>query len=378
MAAAVQKFNRLRSCIHLFHNNGSFRAGLYQVRGFANTTESIAISYSDFGDPRKVLRKEFSPLPKKLASSQILVKMMMAPINPSDINMIEGTYHIRPTLPSLVGNEGVGEVIDVGSGVKNLKKGDWVLPAHAAWGTWRTHAVCEEATVQQIDNDISVLGAATIAVNPCTAYRMLKDFVPVKQGDIVIQNGANSSVGQSVIQLAKEWGISTINIIRNRPDCDQLVSYLKHLGATYVMTEEYASSREMRDFIASLPKPPVLAFNCVGGKSATELTRFLGQNGIMVTYGGMSKKPVVVPTGAFIFKEIRLAGYWNTQWNTQNSHSVEKVTMYKDLCKLMRTGKLLTPESDLIPFEKFEDAVAQAMEGFRKEKKVLVMDEKYL
>lgn len=43
--------------------------------------------------------------------------------------------------------------------------------------------------------------AATIAVNPATAYRMLKDFVPLKSGDTVIQNGANSAVGQAVIQV---------------------------------------------------------------------------------------------------------------------------------------------------------------------------------
>jgi len=35
-------------------------------------------------------------------------------------------------------------------------------------------------------------------------------------GDVIIQNGANSAVGQSVIQIAKAWGIKTINVIRDR------------------------------------------------------------------------------------------------------------------------------------------------------------------
>ena len=42
------------------------------------------------------------------------------------------------------------------------------------------------------------------------------NFVCVTSGDCVIQNGANSGVGQSVIQLAAAWGIKTINIIRDR------------------------------------------------------------------------------------------------------------------------------------------------------------------
>jgi NADPH-dependent curcumin reductase CurA len=37
-------------------------------------------------------------------------------------------------------------------------------------------------------------------VNPATAYNMLSDFVDLKEGDWVIQNGANSSVGSSLIQ----------------------------------------------------------------------------------------------------------------------------------------------------------------------------------
>jgi trans-2-enoyl-CoA reductase len=35
-------------------------------------------------------------------------------------------------------------------------------------------------------------------------------------GDYVIQNGANSAVGQSVIQIAKAWGLKTINVVRDR------------------------------------------------------------------------------------------------------------------------------------------------------------------
>lgn len=52
----------------------------------------------------------------------------------------------------------------------------------------------------QIPSDVDIATAATISVNPGTAYRMLKDFVPLKNGDTVIQNGANSAVGQAVIQ----------------------------------------------------------------------------------------------------------------------------------------------------------------------------------
>lgn len=59
-------------------------------------------------------------------------------------------------------------------------------------------------------------------VNPCTAYRMLKDFVPLKPGDTVIQNGGNSAVGQMVIQLCKLWNYKSVNVVRDRPNIQEL------------------------------------------------------------------------------------------------------------------------------------------------------------
>lgn len=53
-------------------------------------------------------------------------------------------------------------------------------------------------------------------MNPPTARGMLSDFRDLSEGDFVIQNGANSAVGQAVIQIAAARGLSTINIVRNR------------------------------------------------------------------------------------------------------------------------------------------------------------------
>jgi trans-2-enoyl-CoA reductase len=80
--------------------------------------------------------------------------------------------------------------------------------------------------------------AATFSVNPGTAYRMLHDYVNLKAGDTVIQNGANSAVGQNVIQMCKARGISTVNIVRKRDNIADLKKFLTDLGASYVLTEE--------------------------------------------------------------------------------------------------------------------------------------------
>lgn len=118
----------------------------------------------------------------------------------------------------------------------------------------------------KVSSSVPVEFAATLQVNPPTAYRMLKDFVNLRPGDTVIQNGANSAVGQAVIQLAAAWGVNTINVVRSRyeqayiyityydsyrpesTDFD-VVKYLKDIGATEVVTEEYLHSHQMKELM---------------------------------------------------------------------------------------------------------------------------------
>lgn len=92
----------------------------------------------------------------------------------------------------------------------------------------------------QVSKDIDIYALSGINSNPCTAYRMLHDFVSLNKGDVVIQNGANSACGQNVIQLANIFGYKSVNIIRNRsePDLENLKNHLKGLGATHILTEE--------------------------------------------------------------------------------------------------------------------------------------------
>lgn len=108
--------------------------------------------------------------------------------------------------------------------------------------------------------------------------RLVVDKVKKKLlGDYVIQNGANSAVGQFVIQIAHAWGLKTINVVRDRPNLDELKEYLTSLGATHILTEEELSKRETRSKLKGWlgDRKLRLALNCVGGKNATELGRYL-------------------------------------------------------------------------------------------------------
>ncbi|KAJ3216758.1 hypothetical protein HK099_005744, partial [Clydaea vesicula] len=164
---------------------------------------------------------------KKPSSNEVKVDFIASPMNPADINQIQGVYPILPNFIetehgklAIGGNEGFAKVTEVGDEVKNLKVGSYIFPNVNSFGTWRESAICKESDLISLnikeDSVFDPLLAAALTVNPCTAYRMLLDFVTLEKGDVILQNGATSGVGQAVIQLAKIWGIKSVNVIRNR------------------------------------------------------------------------------------------------------------------------------------------------------------------
>ncbi|XP_071454895.1 enoyl-[acyl-carrier-protein] reductase, mitochondrial [Hetaerina americana] len=334
------------------------------------STKAYKLIYSEYGDPAKVVKLEEESIPPP-QSGEVLVKMLAAPVNPADINTIQGVYPVKPKLPAIGGNEGVGVVEEVGEGVKKVKKGDWVLPRDTGWGTWRSHAVSKEKNFIKIPSTIGVVNAATLAVNPCTAYRMLKDFAPLKPSETVIQNGANSAAGQCVIQLCKAWGIHSINVVRDRPDIDDLKKYLHSIGATHVLTESEIRTTEI--FKSGQVPKPKLAFNCVGGKSSLELMRHLDFQGWMITYGGMSREPITVPTSSLIFKDICLRGFWMTRWCSLNSASKKREDMILELADMVSRGQLRAPAHTLMPLAQYKETLEQSfsVKGFAGKKYII-------
>ena len=241
--------------------------------------------------------------------------------------------------------------------------------ARAGLGTWRTYSSADsEEEVIAIDNrdGITAVQAGTVSVNPCTAYRMLRDFVRIDpaRGDWFIQNGANSGVGRAAIQLARIWGYKSINVIRNRPGgVEQLKTELRELGATVVVTED--ELLDTRSFAEKLGEwthggreKVRLGLNCVGGKPAMAMARFLSSsssttptNNIsssagaapqdlrpkLVTYGAMSRQGLTIPASMLIFQDVSVEGFWVSRWAAQ--HPALKKQTVDDVLDLTRQGE---------------------------------------
>ena len=186
---------------------------------------------------------------------------------------------------------------------------------------------------------------ATLNVNPPTAYRLLKDFVSLKPGDSVIQNGANSAVGRLIIQMASILGVKTVNVIRDRANFEEVAEELKKLAAdqdqvTVIKSEELKNINLKNENIK-------LGLNCVGGGAVADMSRVISTNGTIVTYGAMSRRPLNVPAATLIFQNLTLKGFWLTSWsqnqNTQmkiNNRTTEREKMFNDILTWYLEGKL--------------------------------------
>jgi mitochondrial enoyl-[acyl-carrier protein] reductase / trans-2-enoyl-CoA reductase len=354
--------------------------------------QAKALTFPQYGEPADVLHLHSHSISPTHGSS-LLLRFLASPINPADINQIQGVYPSKPTFTTALGtpaplavggNEGVAEVQSLGKDVRNLQKGDWVIMRKPGFGTWRTHAAtADTANLVKVQDraGLTPVQVGTVSVNPCTAYRMLKDFVDVGEGGWFIQNGANSGVGRAAIQLGRLWGYRSINIVRDREGgVEDLKRELEGLGADVVVTDQEAMDRgfgeRVQEWTDGGRAHVRLGLNCVGGKIVNSMAKVLSPGAHLVTYGAMSKQPVTLPTGLLIFKNIAFDGFWVSNWSEQNPE--EKRRTVDHILDLTRQGKFKDVPVEEVPWnydtkqEELVKAVQGTLEGYRKGKNVFV------
>ncbi|MBW0563629.1 hypothetical protein O181_103344 [Austropuccinia psidii MF-1] len=247
-------------------------------------------------------------------------------------------------------------------------------------GTWQSYTTLNVDDVIKLpkSKNLTEAQAATMSVNMSTAYRLIKDYYPPftsnsssinnnRNHQWIIQNAANSSVGQYVLQLCKAWNIGCIGVIRSRPNLDELKAYLTKLGApdkTVILTYDELADR------SKLAKLNItLGLNCVSGPETTPMMKSMVNGSRLITYGGMSMKPLVVPTSLILFRDIKLEGFMLTKWRMEAPLEDQR-KMFGELVDLIDRGQLSNQEHfkivkvDPIQGEfKVREAIQESMSG---------------
>lgn len=317
--------------------------------------------YKEFGAPDQVLELVASDTPSP-GAGEVQISVLRCPINPSDLLQVAGVYGVRPPLPAIAGNEGIGRVTQTGAGVPEALSGQVVL-LPAGSGTWQTAITCPaEGLVPLPEVDLDQL--AMVTVNPPTAYLMLEEFVTLEPGDWIIQTAANSAVGGYVIQLAKARGIRTVNVVRRAEVADDL----KALGADVVVVDGPDLAKRVAE--ATEGAKIRLGLDAVGGGAFERVAATLAKGATLVSYGAMSMEPVALPVQSMIFNDLRIRGFWLAPWFGRAS-AERKAEVFGALVGMIAQGKLVAKVAGVYDLSDLGKAVAHAAQEGR-DGKVLI------
>jgi NADPH:quinone reductase-like Zn-dependent oxidoreductase len=310
-----------------------------------------AIQITTFGRPVEVAEYVDVADVGAPGENEVVIAVEASPINQYDLLMIAGGYGYRPPLPAIVGTEGAGRVVAVGSGVKHLKEGDRTLVPFLL-PTWAERVKTDAPWLRPLPpGDINQF--AMMGVNPPTAYLLLTDIVKLPRGSWVIQNSANSGVGRATIAIAKSLGLKTVNVVRR----DEVVAELKALGGDVVVVD--GPDLAKRVAVETEKAPIRLALDGVADASPNNLMSCMSDSGVLVSYGGMSRKPMLVQPASLIFKKQTVRGFWLLYWY-QSAKPDQITAMFDQLAPLVAVGAISTPVTATYGFDQVREAVTKA------------------
>jgi NADPH:quinone reductase-like Zn-dependent oxidoreductase len=313
-----------------------------------------AIQIEAFGNPLEVVKVVDAPDVGAPGTGEVVISIEASPINPSDLFMITGGYGYRPPLPAIIGTEGVGRVVAVGPGVKHLREGDRTLVPFPG-PAWAERIKADATWLRPLPpGDVNQF--AMLAVNPPTAYLLLTDIVKLPRGSWVIQDAANSGVGRAVVVIAKSLGLKTVNVVRRY----QVVEELQALGGDVVLVD----GPDLANRVAAETgnAPIMLALDSVGDTSSMNLINCLSESGVLVSYGNMSRKPMLVQPGTVVFKKLTIRGFWVVNWY-QSAEPGEITAMFDHLAPLVAAGAISAPVAATYGFDQAIEAITKAAHG---------------
>jgi len=273
--------------------------------------------YRDIKDPSQYLEVAEVPMPVP-KHGEVLVRMERAPINPSDLSSLQGTYNSskRAPLPCQCGFEGSGVVVATGGGVLAGKLfGKKVACAARGDGrTWAEYAVFTATNVVELPDDVTFEEGCAVFVNPLTVAA----FVEIARAGghkAILHTAAASALGKMLNKHAKRYGIEVINVVRK----PEQKATLEALGAKYVVvTSEESWPEKLAELCKQLDCR--IGFDAVGGELVGTLLKAMPPKSTLHVYGGLAQEAIgKIRVTDVLFLGKTLKGFWLTPYLAQKS-----------------------------------------------------------
>lgn len=285
-----------------------------------------AVMVRQFGAP-EVLRYEeiATPRPKP---GHILIKVLAAGLNRLDHYLREGSVMPDLSLPHILGVDAVGEVVEFGEGVNNVRLRERVIPAAGftlneeddknrplaispsfvvpgvhIWGSYAQYMEVPARWAVKDETGLSPAEAATLPVVLGTSVRAVKQVGEVKAGDRVLVTAGASGSGSMHVQVAIALGAKVAATVRD----DGKGEYVKSLGADLVInTRKEDMVKRVKAWSGG--QGADVAIDNVGGSELAKTIEAVRPFGIIVAYGFTAGVEATINVREFFFTQKQLRG----------------------------------------------------------------------
>jgi NADPH:quinone reductase-like Zn-dependent oxidoreductase len=328
---------------------------------------------------------------------QVCVRMVLSPVNPSDLNYVHGTYHAAlqrmiwnqqaradgqvffdpghdtpcPAPPYALGGEGMGIVESVGFGffTRRLAGRRVAIAAPPPNGVWKEYVVVDAVKAVALPDTISDEQGAMFFVNPFTAWVMTQEVLKVPRDQWLLVTAAGSALGKSVVRLGKMLGFKTLCVVRSDSNSNEL----RKLGADAVVETNHQDLIESVGNITS-GKGVGYAIDCVGGELSANVVRCLGLGGRLLVYGTLANSPLTLPLRDLMMPGAEVSGFLLPNWLAAQS-PLRLLGVLRTVRRLMARGLFDTEVTETFGLDQVSQAIEAAARPGRTGKVVLRIGE---
>ncbi|CAK4083229.1 unnamed protein product [Aphanomyces euteiches] len=267
----------------------------------------------------------------ELKEGEALVKVECSPINPSNLNIIIGSYNsaTQVPFPRTLGIEGSGTVVATNSPAATVGQR---VAIFLKKGVWAEYVVANGAECVPLPDDVSFEGGCSIFVNPLTVVSFVE--IALERGaKTIVHTAGASALGKMLVQHAKDRGVQVIAVVR-RPE---QVQALQALGAEYIVD---TSEAEWKDKLKELANTleATLAFDAIGGDFSGEILANMPNGSEIKVYGGLSgKHEVGISLFSLAFDEKKVSGFWLDPY-LRTKDAAGKLAMIKQVVAGLNTS----------------------------------------
>jgi NADPH:quinone reductase-like Zn-dependent oxidoreductase len=328
-----------------------------------------AIQFTDYGKiTNNIIISEINK--PTLANNEVLIETYAAGVNPLDIKIIEGQLKraSKFKLPSTLGHDVSGVIVEKGDNVTDFNIGDQVFAKVNKMGTFSEFVAVNQNIISLKPKNTSFEEAASLPLVGLTAIQSFKRG-NLKANDKVLIHAGSGGVGSFAIQYAKAKGayVYTTTSTAN-------VAWVKELGADRVIdykTEDYKT----------IVKDADMVLDTLGNQYTEDAFRVIKKGGKVITLVGPVDEETANRMKLNFFAKLYLAwkrrkitkqiklksAYYSLLLMRANLKQLNEIT------SLVEAGQVKTRIDKVFPFQDALNAILYVKEGRTKGKVIIKM-----